>query len=256
MTGLSAPGWPALAVFLLLAGPAVGSFLALLAERLPRGEDVLAAPSRCRACGTRLGWRDLVPLVSWLALRGRCRSCGAALPRALIEAELAGFAAAALAVVLAPSPAVMVLGASFLWCLLGLALCDLAAFRLPDALTGTLALLGLALAWADPARGVLAGLAAGAAGVAAFAALRFGYRALRGREGLGMGDVKLMAGIGAGLGFAALPLVTLIAALAALALAWRARLGGAGAAATGPQAPVPFGAYLASAAMAVWVLSA
>ncbi|PKP85183.1 MAG: hypothetical protein CVT80_04015 [Alphaproteobacteria bacterium HGW-Alphaproteobacteria-2] len=255
MGGLSAPGGLPLAVFLLLAGPAVGSFLALVAERLPRGEDVLAAPSRCRACGVRLGWRDLVPLVSWLALSGRCRHCGAGLPRSLVEAELAGLAAAALAVVFAPTPAATVLGALYLWCLLGLALCDLAAFRLPDALTGTLALAGLALAAADPARGVLAGLAAGAVGVAAFAALRQGYRALRGHEGLGMGDVKLMAGIGAGLGLAALPMVTLIAALAALALAGLARLRGDGSAA-GPLAPVPFGAYLACAAAALWVLTA
>lgn len=251
--GVSGVGATPLSLLLLLAGPAMGSFLALLADRLPRGEDVLRVASHCRACGSRLGWCDLLPLVSWLALRGRCRHCGAALPRMPIEAELAGLVAAALAVWAAPTPATMVLGAAYLWCLLGLALCDLTAFRLPDVLTGTLAGLGLLLAWQTPALGLPDGILGGAAGAAAFAALRAGYRALRGREGLGLGDVKLMAGIGAGLGVAALPLVTLLAALAALVVEGRARLSGRGG--RGGQHPVPFGAYLACAAAAIWFMS-
>lgn len=174
-----------LGVFLMLAGPAVGSFLALLADRLPRGEDVLRAPSACRSCGTRLAWRDMLPILAWFWLRGRCRHCGAGLPRLLIEAEVAGLAAGALAAGMAATPSGMLLGAAFLWCLLGLALCDIAAFRLPDVLTAVLAGLGLALAWQNPSRGLVDGVVAGAVGVAAFWALRLGYRMLRGREGWG-----------------------------------------------------------------------
>lgn len=247
-------GMVGLSVFLVLAGPAVGSFLAAVADRLPRGEDVLLRRSACRSCGARLRWHALLPVLSFLALRGRCRVCGAAIPRRLLEAELAGLGLGVAAVALAGGPAQAVVAALFLWCLLGLALCDMAALRLPDALTLVLVLAGLGLAALDPGRGLPAGLLAGAAGAGAFLALRLGYRVLRGREGLGLGDVKLMAGIGAGLGLMALPLVALLASGAALALAGLARARGGPAPAR--DAVLPFGAYLAAAAAALWMLAA
>lgn len=237
-----------LALFLLVTGAAVGSFLALWAERLPRDEGVVRRGSRCRGCGARIGWRDLVPVVSWLWLGGRCRGCGAAIPRWLWHAELGGVSLAALAILVAPTPAVMVLGALWLWLLMGLALCDLTAMRLPDPLNAALLATGLALG----ALGLGAGTALIGAGVGAgtFLAIRLGYHALRGREGLGMGDVKLMAGIGAALGWAALPLVALVAALAALALTLALRHGR-----VARDAEIPFGAYLCAAAALVWLLS-
>jgi len=239
----------------VLIGPAMGSFAALLADRLPRGEAVLAARSRCRSCGTALGARDLVPLVSYPWLRGRCRHCGAAIPGWVWGAEWAGLALGAAAAWLAgpwaghwggAGPAVV--AALWLWCLLALALADLRSFRLPDPLTAALLVLGTAMAWPHW-EGAALGAAAGA-GV--FLALRLGYRGLTGRDGMGLGDVKLMAGIGAGLGAAALPMVALIAAGSALLVAMlhalrrgrRLRRQGA----------VPFGAWLAAAAVAVWVV--
>ena len=63
--------WP------LLAAPFIGSFLGVLVRRLPRGEPVAWERSRCESCGTALTARDMVPLVSFLLLRGRCRACGA-----------------------------------------------------------------------------------------------------------------------------------------------------------------------------------
>lgn len=237
-----------LAVFLCLAGAAAGSFFAAWADRLVRGESIVAQPSACRACGRRISWRDLVPVVSWLRLGGRCRACGAAIPKRLFYAELGGVVLSAVAIHVAASPAEMVLGALFLWLLMGLALCDLAAFRLPDALTAALLAVGLALAWQG---GALAeGLIGAGAGAGAFLMIRLGYAALRGREGLGLGDVKLMAGIGAALGWTALPLVALLAALAAMAVTvarGRAKAG---------DVEIPFGAYLAAAAGALWVLAA
>lgn len=238
----------AVALGVVMLGPAMGSCAALLAERLPRGEPVVAARSCCRSCGAALGARDLVPILSWLALRGRCRSCGARIPVRLLHAEIAGLGLGATAAGLATGPLETVAGALWLWCLLALAMADLRAFRLPDPLTGALLVFGLAASWPD-----WDGAALGAAlGAGVFLALRLGYRALAGRDGMGLGDVKLMAGLGAGLGAAELPLVALIASVSALTVAvlraWRRgrrlrRLG-----------RVPFGAWLAAAGAAVWVL--
>ena len=142
-----------LALILLVTGAAVGSFLALWAERLPHGEDVVGRGSRCRACGARIGWRDLVPVASWLWLGGRCRDCGAAIPRWLWHAELGGVALASAAILTAPSPPIMALGALWLWLLMGLALCDLTAMRLPDPLNAALFATGLALGALGPGLG-------------------------------------------------------------------------------------------------------
>lgn len=240
-----------LAFFLILTGAAMGSFLAAWADRLPRDESIVGPRSRCRSCGVRIGAGDMVPVLSWLWLGGKCRSCGVHIPKRLFYTEVAGMALAVLAVWVAQSPLHMVLGALWLWLLMGLVLCDLAAFRLPDGLTGPLFLTGLLMAWEDPGRDLWGALVGAAIGAGAFLALRIGYRMLRGREGLGLGDVKLMAGIGAGLGAMALPIVTLVAAVLAMGMAgvmalWR------GARPEGDLA-IAFGAYLAAAAGLVWL---
>ena len=66
-----------LIVVVVVAGLLIGSFLTVVVDRVPRGESVNAPPSRCGSCGLRLGPLDLVPVFSWLALRGRCRRCRA-----------------------------------------------------------------------------------------------------------------------------------------------------------------------------------
>jgi leader peptidase (prepilin peptidase)/N-methyltransferase len=81
-----------LALHLALTGAAVGSFAALLTDRLPRNEPVVLGRSRCDVCGATLGWRDLVPILSYALLRGRARCCGAALRPRLLAAEIAGAA--------------------------------------------------------------------------------------------------------------------------------------------------------------------
>ena len=69
--------FPLLIVIVVVIGLLIGSFLTVVAERVPEGGSVVAPPSRCGSCGLRLGPLDLVPVVSWLALRGKCRQCGA-----------------------------------------------------------------------------------------------------------------------------------------------------------------------------------
>ncbi|MDJ0626854.1 MAG: prepilin peptidase [Rhodobacter sp.] len=243
--------WP-FVLFLLLLGPAVGSFLGVLVDRLAAGEDSVRGPSRCTGCGARLKWRDMVPIVSALALRGRCRVCGAPIPGHLIRIEFAGLLAAALAVALGQSMDQTAVLAGFLWCLTGLFYSDLLHYRLPNVLTAPLLILGLGLAALDPERGVAEGLLSAVLASGAFLALRWGYRAWRGHEGLGLGDVKLMAGIGAGLGWAELPLATLFAAGLALAVAAMDALRGRGL----PQRDtrLPFGTHLVGGAVLTLVL--
>ncbi|NCQ25164.1 MAG: prepilin peptidase [Rhodobacteraceae bacterium CG17_big_fil_post_rev_8_21_14_2_50_63_15] len=241
-----------LAVFLILCGAVAGSFLAAWADRLPRAESIVHPPSRCRTCDTRIGWHDLVPVASWLWLGGRCRTCGAEIPRRLFYAEIGGMGLAILAVWGAQSPWHMVLGAFWLWLLMGLMMCDLAALRLPDALTGLLFLTGLGLAWEDPLRSVGDGVIGAALGAGAFWLIRICYRLLRKREGLGLGDVKLMAGIGAGLGVMPLPIVALIGATSALI--WSGLTSWQSGHQPDAALEVPFGAHLAGASALLWLI--
>ncbi len=236
------------ALFLLAVGPAVGSFLGTVADRAAAGGSALAGRSRCDGCGAALAARDLVPLLSWAVLGGRARCCGAALRPALPAVEIAGLAVAAWGLWATAGAGLAVQVATCLlgWALLGLALVDLRTLRLPDAGTLPLILGGLALAAAG-LTGPLAAHAAGAAlGYAALAGIAWGYRRLRGIDGLGLGDAKLLAAGGAWLGWAAVPSVLLWASLAGLALAL----------ATGPLAArraVPFGPGIAAGIWLTWL---
>lgn len=239
-------------IFLLLISPAIGSFLAVLADRLPRGQDVVRAPSACRSCQTRLSPRDLIPVVSFAVGAGRCRHCQAAIPPWLLYMEILATGLAVVAVILAHTPAEAWGYALFLWILLALVACDLMWFRLPDLLTGALLAVALGLAWWTGQPALDMALWGAVIGAGSFWALRVGYRALRDREGLGLGDVKLMAGLGAALGPYDIPLMALVAAVAGLAVALTGRLRSAQA--LRPTRPLPFGAALAAATGVIWVL--
>jgi len=238
--------------FLLLISPAIGSFLALLADRLPRGEDVVTRPSACRACKTRLGPRDLIPIVSFTLSAGRCRHCKAAIPPWLLYMEIIATGCAVVALILGNSPAEIWLYALFLWVLQALVASDLLWFRLPDALTGALFVIALTLAWITGRPNLDMALWGAVIGVGSFAVLRWGYHWLRGREGLGLGDVKLLAGLGAALGPFDLPLMLLIAAMTTLAVAAAGRVRSDRA--LRPTRPLPFGAALACATIVIWVV--
>lgn len=228
-----------------MIAPALGSFLGVLVDRLPRGENVVTAPSRCRRCKTRLGASDLVPLFSYLWQRGRCRHCGAALPGWLWLMEIAATGLAALALLQGGALWHVWCAAGVLWLLLALGVSDVLWFRLPDALTAALAALCLGAALAN---GVfLYALGGALIGAGLFLTLRVTYRALRGREGLGLGDVKLMGGLGALTGPHDLPLLLLIAAVGALAAA---ALAGRG---MRRDLALPFGSALSAAAGVMWL---
>jgi leader peptidase (prepilin peptidase)/N-methyltransferase len=224
--------------------------LGVVIERLPAGRPVVLGRSCCDACGATLGVRDLVPLASWLARRGRCGHCGARLSAFYPAIELAALAVA-LSAALVLSGWLLLVSCALGWLLLTLAVIDLRHFLLPDVLTLPLIPVGLALAWLlDP--GLVPGHMIGAAvGFASFALVGLAYRHLRGREGLGLGDAKLLAGAGAWLGWQALPGLVLIAAVSALALALAGALAGGRLSAT---TRVAFGSHLALAFWLVWLL--
>lgn len=185
-----------------------GSFLATLVLRWPRGEGVTTGRSRCDRCGAQVAARDLIPLVSGLLLGGRCRACGAQIDPAHFAIEgLCGLVGAS-AFLVAPGQAGL-LGALSGWLLVALAALDLRHFWLPDRLTLPLALVGLAGGVTAVGPPFDARLIGGAGGFLALAAIAWGYRVIRGREGLGGGDPKLFGAIGLMLGWQALPYVLL-----------------------------------------------
>lgn len=238
------------ATWLVIAvSPVVGSLLGLLVVRLPAGEGVVLGRSRCRTCARSLGPLDLVPLASWLALRGRCRHCGGGISRLYPAVELAAVVVAVWALLAVPA-AVVWPTAALGWTLLALGFIDARALILPDVLTWPLAAGGLVLAWLlEPA--ALPDHAAGAAaGWLGFRLVGWIYAALRNRPGLGAGDAKLMAAAGAWVGWQGLPSVLLLGALAALAgVAAAALLRRPVTASTA----IPFGPFLALGLWLTWL---
>jgi leader peptidase (prepilin peptidase) / N-methyltransferase len=197
---------------LLVASPFIGSFLSVLVTRLPAGEDVIVSRSRCRSCQHPLGAPDLIPLVSWALSLGRCRHCGARVEALYPLLEIASVVVVLWAAFVVDAEALLVT-VIFGWVLLALAVMDLRSLFLADALTLPLIPVGLAFClWLEP-EAIWAHLAGAVAGAAVLAALSWGYFRLRGREGLGLGDVKLMAAAGAWVGVAGLGTVILWAVM-------------------------------------------
>ena len=241
------------AALALLTAPFAGSFLGVLVRRMPLGRDWAWSRSACESCGRVLTAAELVPLASYAALRGRCAGCAAPIGRFHPSVELAALAVAALVLACRGSaPELLWPGCVLGWTCLALALIDAAHFRLPDALTLPLLLLGLAAtAWQAPA---LLGDHALAAllGWLAFRGIARFYRWLRGIEGLGQGDAKLLAAAGAWLGTLALPVVVCAAATLTLCgvlarAGWLARK-------PARRLRVPFGPGLAAALFGCWLL--
>lgn len=202
-------------VILLALSLLFGSFLGVVVDRLPRRVSLISPRSYCGDCGETLRARDLLPLVSFVLLRGRCRYCDAAIPPALpwIEVASAGVMLWALAVVpltvLMPTVA---LG----WSLLVLATIDARHFLLLDRMTLPLMCAGCAVSVWLPELDWPMHVAGALVGLSAFAAVRVAFFALRGIEGLGWGDVKLFGAAGAWLGVEGLPNTLLIGATTGL----------------------------------------
>lgn len=238
------PDAPLPAQLLALAfGAIVGSFLNVVIVRLPEERSVVRPGSRCPACGRPVRWFDNVPVLSYLWLRGRCRDCGApiALHYPLVEAGMALLSWLALwrfGVGLDYAIAV-----GFLAALVAVSGIDLKIQLIPDTITLPATLLALLVSpWSGltTPRDALVGCLAGIGGLFLLA---WTYEVVRGREGMGLGDVKLLGLIGAVLGWQALPLTLLLASVAGAAV------GLALVVARGRRdlaLPIPFGPFLAA----------
>lgn len=216
---------PAAAAYILfvafVCGACIGSFVNCAALRLVKGEGFAKGRSHCPACGHTLAARDLVPLLSWLFLRGKCRWCGAPVSARYPATELvSGLAWLSAVWALGISPTA--LRACLLFgILLALALIDLDTMELPDVLVAAGAAVWLVFALAGPDR--LAVLKTGALGAAALGGsllvLSLIMDRLLGRESMGGGDIKLLAMLGLYTGPAAGLLLIILSCLFGLILA-------------------------------------
>ena len=196
--------------FLTGMGLAVGSFLNVCIHRLPLNESLMWPASRCTNCRRALAWYENLPIVSWLVLRGRCRTCRSAIsPRYPCVEAITAFVFVSGYVIYGWTP-LLAVRLLFACAMIVLFFIDLDHRILPNAITLPGIVLGVSVSFVTPPgwRSSLIGLLAG--GGVLFAVAETYYR-LRGREGLGMGDVKMLGMIGAFLGWP-LMLVTLILA--------------------------------------------
>ena len=237
------------ALLLVFLAPCIGSFLGVVIQRLPADRPFARSRSACDHCGATLGVRDLVPLASWLASRGRCRHCGTRLGTFYPGIELAALGVALWSLAVLPGWLVWA-GCALGWTLLTLAAIDARHMILPNQLTLPLIPAGLLLSWIiDPAK--LPEHALGAvAGFLLILVLAAAYRRLRRREGIGLGDAKLLAAAGAWVSWQGLPSVLLLSAAGGLA---GALIGGILAGGLKPTKALPFGPYLAAGFWLVWL---
>jgi leader peptidase (prepilin peptidase)/N-methyltransferase len=235
--------WP------VLASPFIGSFLGVLVTRLPADRPFVSGRSVCDHCGHTLGPLDLVPLVSWLALRGRCRHCGANITALPLMMEI-GALLVALWAASASTGLALWAGCVLGWALLTLAAIDHRDGFLPDVLTLPLILVGLAATYFLAPWLMLDSAIGAAVGFALFTLIRWLYRRLRGREGMGLGDAKLLAASGAWVTWNGLPSVVLVAAVAGLAMALVAARHGKPLTLT---QRIPFGPALCLGTWLVWL---
>lgn len=237
----------------------VGSFLNVVIYRLPltilhpEQQLNLALPrSHCPQCKTPLRIRDNIPLISWLMLRGRCHHCSQAISVRYPATEVATLLVSLVLAWLLPWDITLFAALLLCWILLALTLIDIEHQLLPDVLTLSLLWLGLLLQVFALLPGSLSDAVLGAAaGYLSLWLLASGYRYWRGIDALGLGDAKLLAALGAWLGWQALPTILLIAAVAGIATAllryllFKRPL----------NQPLPFGPMLALAGIAIFIPS-
>jgi len=230
-----------------VVGLMVGSFSNVCVYRIPRGESVAFPGSHCPICNHDIAWYDNIPLLSWLFLKGKCRRCSSSISvrYPLLEA-LMGISWAWLAYHYGFSPVLLqaIVLISLLWIL---TLIDLETGLLPNVLTLPGIVIGLLFAWWFGF--VVDALIGAVAGYGAFWLVARAFLLLTGKEGMGYGDFKLLAMLGAFMGWQALPFIvftsSFVGAIVGIVYLKMAK--------KGRQTEIPFGPYLALAGM-LWFL--
>lgn len=266
---------PALLVSTIaLLGLLVGSFLNVVIHRLPRmmeadwrqqctelmGQEGGAEPaptynlvvprSACPACGHQITALENIPIISWLMLRGRCSACKTPISVRYPLVELATAILSALVALRFGASGEMLLALGITWALVALALIDFDTTYLPDSITqpllwaalltslwgGELTREALALSPASAITGAIAGYLS-------LWSVYMGFKLLTGKEGMGFGDFKLLAALGAWLGWLALPLIVLLSAVVGATVGVTLIASGK----LSRDKPMPFGPFLAAA---------
>jgi leader peptidase (prepilin peptidase)/N-methyltransferase len=236
-------------LFALLFGLAIGSFLNVCIYRIPLKKSIITPPSSCTQCGERIRFYDNIPLLSYVVLLGKCRYCRSSIPirYPLVEA-ITGLLSTALFMRFHLSPEYF-LFFIFSAALVAIAFIDLDHKIIPDILSiptliigfaATLSKLGI-IPWTESLVGIIGG-----GGFLYLVATLF--EKLRGRQGMGGGDVKMLAMIGAWVGWRALPLIILISSLAGILIGGGSLL----LAKKGMRTRIPFGPFLALGTL-VWL---
>ena len=216
-------------VYAALFGAIMGSFLNVCVHRWPAGESVVTPRSRCPSCEKPIAWYDNIPVLSYIVLRGRCRSCGEPVSIQYPLVELAT-AAIWLAAAVRFGPDLEALrSATFLTILLGIALTDARHMVIPDQFSLGGALLGIALAAAPGGFPVLTAVVGSVAGYVLLRGIAWAGERIFRRPALGLGDVHMMAMVGAFVGIPGMLLTILLGSFLGLVLGvpfswWRGKL--------------------------------
>jgi leader peptidase (prepilin peptidase)/N-methyltransferase len=205
--------------------------------------NLAVPPSQCPSCGRAIRVHENIPLVSWLALRGKCAGCGARISARYPIIELATGAAFAFAAWRFGFGAAAFGAMLFLAAMIALSAIDIDTQLLPDSITLPLLWAGLLLNLPGTFVDLRSAVIGAAAGYLILWSVYWLFKLATGKEGMGFGDFKLLAAIGAWLGWKMLPLVvllsSLVGAVVGVALIVLAR--------RGREVPIPFGPYLAAA---------
>lgn len=228
-----------------LFGALFGSFANVVIVRLPKGESVVRPRSRCPQCEKMISWYDNIPILSWLWLRGKCRNCQKRIPFRYPLVEILMGASFAAAFWYFGFSWYLIEILIFLFGLITVSFIDIDHFILPDVFTLSGIVIGLGGALLNPERSFWDAVLGVVLGGGFLWAIAYFYFVIRKQEGMGGGDVKLLAWIGAVIGWKAVPFVIIASSLAGT-------VGGGLAALNkndGMKTVIPFGPYLAIGAV-------
>ncbi len=231
-------------VFAGILGLAAGSFLNVCIYRLPRRESLVHPASRCPRCGRALNWFDNIPVVSWLVLGGRCRQCDAPISPQYPVIEIVTAILAVLIVAITPPGSLLASRLVLAAALIVLFVIDLEHQILPNSITLPGIAVGFFFSLGTP-QGPIDSLLGILLGGGVLYVIAVGYYMLRGEEGMGMGDVKMLAMIGAFLGWRAVLLTLVLSSFAGAVVGVALVASSRG----GMRYALPFGTFLAMGAV-------
>ncbi len=228
-------------------GLLVGSFLNVCIVRLPANQSVVRPRSRCPRCEKPIAWYDNIPVLSWLLLRGKCRGCGLPISPMYPAVELLTGAIWALMAWRYPLEPEALRGALFFTILLGIALTDIREYIIPDEFNFVGLAIGLLFALAGGLHTLLPALIGAVTGFGLLWAIGFGGSLLLKKEAMGGGDIKMMAMVGAFIGWQGVLLTIFLGSLLGTIIFLPLNL-------IGPKREVPFGVFLSIGAAAAWLV--